>query len=213
MKELWLRFQMLRGYFRMVRYPEQTELIFEGIKLIKKLRDQSGVRAVIAQIKTHPEFVAMMESGYMPTKPDLKYLATLPEGTFGREVYNHMAKNHISFDLFPEEQPTSEIDYLTQRMYLDHDLWHVLLNLNTDVSDEISLQALNVAQLRSPFAAFIISGGILHLLRKEPLRAADAVRKISEIYRKGCNAKFLLGIKLHEMFERPLTEVRAVAGL
>lgn len=213
MKDLWIRFQLIRGYFQMVRNPQNTELIFKALELVAQLKDQGPLEEVLKGLYSHPEFKAMVDEGYMPRKPDLEELGKMPEGSFGREVFNHMTKNKIDFDLFPEEVPDGAIKYVNQRMYLDHDLWHVLLSYNTDVSDELALQGFNVAQLRSPFSAMIISGGLLHLLKKNPLTAADTLGLVARGYQRGKQAKFLLGIKLHEMFERPINEVRMAAGV
>ena len=213
MKELWFRLQMARGFFQLVRNPERTDLIFKALKMLARAKDQKPIQAIIKAARENTPFSQMIDSGYMPKKPNLNDLAQMPEGSFGKEVYNHMAKNNINFDLFPDEEPELPIEYFSQRMYWDHDLWHVLLNYHTDVADELALQAFNVAQLRTPFGAMIISGGILNLLRKDPLAAADAVGRVADGYQRGKKAKFLLGLKLHEMFERPLAEVRELAGV
>ncbi len=213
MKELWIRWLLIRGFFKLVANPERTELIFEAIRLLAKSKDQGPTKVIVDGAKADPTFREMFNSGYMPLKPQLADLGRLPEGTFGRAVHDHMKKNNIDFELFPDEDVHLPIEYVSQRMYLDHDLWHVLLNYNTDIADELALQAFNVAQLRSPFGALIISGGLLNLLRKDPMSAADAIGRVSEGYQRGKKSKFLLGLRLHEMFDRPLTEVRALAQI
>lgn len=209
LKELWIKYKLMRGYLALVRHPERTDLIIEGIELLKKMPNQSVINKMLAAFREgHPEFADMMDERYMPRKPALEELKNMPEGSFGCALFEHLDKNNIDFNVFPDNLPESDLDYVNQRMYLDHDLWHVLMGASTEVEDELSLQAFNVAQLGTPLGAMIISGGILHLLNKDPLRAAHAMGKISDGYQTGKNAKFLLEVKLHEMFKMPLEHVR-----
>ncbi|MGE4133001.1 MAG: Coq4 family protein [Bdellovibrionales bacterium] len=208
MKTLWIRLRMIRGFLQMIRNPERTDIIFEGIELVSRMPDQKPIEKILAQLNTHEEYHSMVKSGYMPTKPRLAELKKMPEGSFGRALYDHLYQNRLDFDLFPTLKIEKPIHYVNQRMYLDHDLWHVLLGATTSIEDELAIQGFNVAQLRTPFGALIIAGGILHLLRKEPLRTVDAIAKVAAGYQRGLKARFLLGVRLHEMFALPLHQVR-----
>ncbi len=213
LKTLWIRYKILRGFIFLVRHPERTDVIIEGIRLLEKMPDQSVIQTLLAGMAAHPEYKQLRDDGYLPEKPNLEALKAMPDGSFGRALFEHLDSNGINFDVFPDELPQTPLQYVNRRMYLDHDLWHVLLGKTTEVPDELAIQAFNVAQLRTPFAALIISGGILNLLRKSPLDAADAIGHIASGYQQGKKAKFLLGVKLHEMFGRPLAEVRQVCGI
>lgn len=213
LKSLWIQFQMLRGFFYVVRHPERTDVIIEGINLIQKMPDQTVVNTLLDEVYAHREMQACWDEQYLPGKPDLAKLRELPAGSFGRAVADHLDSNGINYDVFPDDLPTNRLEYLNYRMFLEHDFWHVLLSANTSVPDELALQAFNVAQLRTPFGALLIAGGLLHLLRKDPILAADTVGKVSSGYQLGKNAKLLLGLRLSEHFARPLEEVRQMCGV
>ncbi len=213
LKTLWIRYKLLRGFIFLVRHPERTDVIIEGIQLLEKMPDQSVIQTLLTGMMAHPEYKQLHDEGYLPKTPKLDALKNMPEESFGHALFEHLDSNGINFDVWPNQPPQTALQYVNRRMYLDHDLWHVLLGKTTAIPDELAIQAFNVAQLRTPFAALIISGGILNLLRKSPLDAADAIGHIASGYQQGKKAKFLLGVKLHEMFERPLAEVRHACGI
>lgn len=200
-------------FFKLVKDPNRTELIFKGVDIVSSDKDQSVVQKLADKILANEEFRQQYESHYMPETPQLESLAQMPEGSFGQAVYQHMKANNLDFNLFPKLNSERAVDYITARIYQDHDLWHALLGYSTRVEDEMSLQAFGVAQYGSPIGVVLIAGGILHLLKKDPLEAVAAFKKAADGYQLGLKAKFLLNIKLHEMFERPIEEVRGECGI
>jgi ubiquinone biosynthesis protein Coq4 len=210
---LWDRLRIMKSYFQLVRDPNRTDLIFKQVKILTKNPNEPGIKAIEELSLSNPTFKAMFTDRYLPDSPKLETLAQLPENSFGRALYNHMHANNLSFDIFPRIHSDRAIDYLTTRLYQDHDLWHVLLGCGVEVEDELAIQAFGVAQYHSPVGTMIISGGLLHLLSKNPLRAVEAVKKVAEFYVIGQRAKFLPSVRLHEHFPKPLAEVRALCNL
>jgi ubiquinone biosynthesis protein Coq4 len=210
---LWNRLQAFIIFLQLVKDPNRTDLIFKGIELASKNSNQAPVIALENHVLANSEFARMYEQNYIPARPQMEYLAALPENTFGSYLYKHMKNNGLDFETFPRLPSDRAINYLSTRIYQDHDLWHVLLGYGIEVEDELALQAFGVAQYQSPFGTMLIAGGILHLLTKNPARAVDAFQKINEAYVIGKNAKFLLSMKIHELFPKPITEVRQMCGL
>ena len=213
MLSLMNRIKTTHLFFRLVKDPKRTDLIFKGVDIISNDKDQSVVDKLVKGIFVHDEFRRMYESRYMPEVPKMEDLAKKPEGSFGRAVYQHMKENNLDFNLFPKLQSNRPVDYISARVYQDHDLWHALLGYSTRVDDELGLQGVTVAQLGSPLGVALIAGGILHLLTKQPLSAVGALQKVSDGYQLGKRSKFLLNVKLHELFDRPLEEVQALCGV
>lgn len=213
LKTQWIRFKIIRGFWVLVRHPERTDLIIKALRELQKLPDQTVINTLLSEIYGHDKFKTMRAQNYMPPKPRLDELRAMPEGSFGRAVADHLDRNGINFDTFPDYQGGNDLEYINHRMYLDHDLWHVLLDASTQVEDELALQAFNVGQLRTPFGALIIAGGLLHLLAKNPISAADTIGKIAQGFQLGKNARFLLEMPLHEMFTMPLELVRREARI
>ena len=206
------KIKMAHLFMKLVNDPSRTDLIFKGIELASDEKDPA-VQRLVGDVLSRSEFRVMYESRYMPAPPKMDDLAKCKEGSFGRAVYDHMKSNNLDFNLFPKLKSDRAVDYISARVYQDHDLWHVLLGLSSSVSDELALQGFGVAQYRSPFGAMLIAGGILHLLREDPLAAVQAIGKINDGYNLGSKAAFLLSIKLHEMFDLSLEEVRTSCGL
>ena len=196
--------RVLKIYLGLIRDPNRTELVFDAVKIATKYKDDPLAQEVIGRVMSNDEFRNRFEERYLPPWPSLEQLRECPEGSFGQAVYRHMVMNGLDLELFPRVEPHDEIDYLNARAYQDHDLWHALLGYGTEVEDELAIQAFNVAQFRSPLGILLISGGLLHMLIFHPGKAVDAIAKISEGYRRGQKAKFLLGMKLVEMLPQPL---------
>lgn len=207
------RVRALHLFYQLVKDPNRTDLIFKGVDIVSSDKDQSVVNKLVDKILAHEEFRQQYESRYMPETPKLEDLAQMPEGSFGQAVYQHMKANNLDFDLFPKLRGDSIVEYISVRIYQDHDLWHVLMGYGTKVEDELGLQGFGVAQYNSPVGVALIAGGFLHLLKRDPMEAVAALKKVNDGYNVGKNAKFMLNIKLHDLFARPLEEVRALCGV
>lgn len=207
------RLQVTVLFLRLVRNPQRTDLIFQTINLLSRDRREPSLVEIERRMMADDRFRVMYEERYLPPAPPLAQLGELPEGTFGRAFHRHMTANHLDPNLFPRFEARAVIDYMSVRIYQDHDLWHTLLDLGVSVEDELALQAFGVAQFHSPIGALLIAGGLLNLLRTDPRRAVLALAKIVDGYEKGRKARFLLAERLHELFPRPLKEVRQELGL
>lgn len=199
--------------FKLVRNPNRTDLIFKGVDIVSKDSDQRIVKELEQSLLSNESFRGMHEEGYIPSAPKLTELAKLHDDSFGKALHLHMHKNNLDFTLFPRIIPKRPIEYLSARIYQDHDLWHVLLGCGTGVEDELAIQAFGVAQIRTPVGVMIIAGGLLHLLAKNPMKAVAAIEKISNAYLVGKKSKFLLSVKLHDLLEKSLDEVRSICSL
>jgi ubiquinone biosynthesis protein Coq4 len=200
-------------FWQLVKNPGRTELIFKGVEIVSNDPDQKPVKVVEDAVMSIPSFKAMYEEEYAPLPPAMEMLQKCPEGSFGQAVYQHMKSNCLSFDLFPRYDSKRPIKYLSSRIYQDHDLWHALFGYGISVEDELAVQAFGLAQFQSPVALTLIAGGLIHLLVKSPQRALDAFKRINEMYDLGKRAPFLLGVRLHDLFSRPLAEVRQLCGM
>jgi ubiquinone biosynthesis protein Coq4 len=90
-----------------------------------------------------------------------------------------------------------------------HDIWHVLTGFGTQVAGELGVQAFSLAQLGSPFAAGIITGGMANTLLFAFPERDVRMRAIVRGWLLGKRARLLFGGTWARMWERPLEEVRA----
>lgn len=210
---LWNKLRILKISLQLIRDPNRTDLVFKGVDIFANDGDQVPLRAVEETVMANEKFREMYAEKYAPAAPSLQKLALLPEGTFGHAVHAHMAANGLNFELFPRFEAHRPVQYLSARIYQDHDLWHALMGYGVEVEDELAIQAFGVAQFRSPVGVMLVAGGLIHLLGKSPQRAIEAFRKITEAYALGKRAPFLLSVRLHDLFTRPLDEVRRLSGI
>lgn len=210
---LWMRIKLLRLFIQLVINPNRTDLIFRGVDIVSKDPNQQALKTIEQHVLKNQTFRQMHQEHYIPVPPRLDALKNLPADSFGAAVYHHMRTNDLGFEIFPRSDSSRPVKYLSDRIYQDHDLWHALLGYGVEVEDELAVQAFGVAQFQSPIATMLIAGGLLHLLRKDPMRAVAAFNKVVEGYNLGKNAQFLLSVKLHDLFAKPLLEVREICGL
>lgn len=205
---IWNRIQLTVLLMRLLLNPNRTDLIFKGVDLVSRDPNHELVRRVESAALNDAKFKAMFDENYHPNLPKLEELAKAQVGSFGKAVFEHMTRYGLSFDLFPRLESRVPIHYLSSRIYQDHDLWHALFGYGIEIEDELAIQAFGVAQFESPIAVMLIAGGLIHLLVKKPTRALAAFQKIYDGYHLGRTSPFLLGARLHELFDRPLAEVR-----
>lgn len=210
---LWNKLKTFKLFIQLVRDPNRTDLIFQGVEIASSDPDQALVQEIENYVLMNPEFRAMFEDKYNPDLPSLTDLKSYPESSFGHAVYNHMKSNGLDFSLWPKTNSQRPIQYLSSRIYHDHDLWHALLGYGITVEDELALQAFGVAQFRSPIALMLVAGGLIHLIGKDPSRAMTAFQKINKAYDLGQRAPFLLSYRLNTYFPLPLVDVRKLVGL
>lgn len=208
-----LNLRLMRIYGQLVRDPNRTELIFKAVDLVSRDPDPRILQTIEAHAMADQGFRELYEEKYDPPQPALEELRRSPPGSFGEALYHHLHANGLSLELFPKVVVKRPLDYLNARAYAIHDFLHPLFGYSTSVEDELALQAVGTAQYYSPLSAMLISGGLLHILKQDPMGCARAIAKVSEGHRRGEAARFLLGIRLHEMLELPLADVRARCGV
>lgn len=210
---IWNRARIFGIFMQLLHNPTRTDLIFKGVEIVSLDPDQELVKALENEVLSNGDFKKMHETKYVPEAPSLEMLRNCPEDSFGRAVYNHMNENKLDFSLWPKYDSDRPIQYLSTRIYQDHDLWHALLGYGVAVEDELAIQAFSLAQFKSPIALLLVAGGLIHLLVKSPKRAFEAFKKLNETYTLGRRTHFLLSIRLHDLFLRPLTDVRQICGV
>lgn len=205
---IWNRLRLFGIFIRLVINPNRTELIFKAVEIASHDPGNPIVKTIEELLMNDPKFRDLYDNLYIPEVPKMDWLAQLPKNSFGNLLYHHLKDNKLDLSLFPRQTGISPIDYMSFKIYQDHDLWHVLLNCSVSLEDELEIQAFGVAQYHSPISTLLIAGGLIHLLMRDPMRAVTAVKKVADGFNIGKKAVFLPNIRLHEMFELPISEVR-----
>lgn len=165
--------------------------------------------------KVEPEVEAKLQHvvGYHPPI-DLEQLSQYPKGSFGREYAHHMKANHLQpFNISPEHEDIAKRNVFALRYVVTHDILHVLLGFDTSYAGEIGVLAFATEQnysssLKLGLKIAKVFAPIIYPLQAKAIFAN--LRKGKELAKQ---AKFLLGIRFEEYWERPLSEVKAELGL
>jgi len=88
-------------------------------------------------------------------------------------------------------------------------LWHVLTGVAPNIPGEVSLQAFTYAQTGAVLSLLISLFGTLRWSASYPTLAWDVMRE----YRRGKRAAFLPVVRVEELWDVPLAEVRTRLGL
>ena len=147
--------------------------------------------------------------GWVP-EIDLKQLAAMAEGSFGRALADFMMAHQLS----PFRLTSALTDEVRRRNAFGiryattHDMFHVLLGFDTTWAGEIGVLGFAIGQNYSRFQQ--VGAWLAWLLY--PVLSGFRVRSLWRAWRHGRRvgkqAPFLLGVRLEERFDTPLAALR-----
>jgi ubiquinone biosynthesis protein COQ4 len=210
MRHPWRIAKVAYQVARTIRNPEQLEDI---LALAGVLVPPEALRRLADTLWRIPSAaVALRERPRLGTV-DLHALRTLPTRTLGRAFADHILDNGLDLNALPQLPDHTDAEYVRAHLLEVHDIWHVLTGFATHVAGELGLQAFSLAQLGSPFAAGILTGGMANTLLFAFPERDVRMRAIVRGWLLGKRALPLFGGAWARMWERPLEEVRARFGL
>lgn len=181
-----------------------------------QLGDGAILKADAVEARISPEVEARLEGvrGYLPAV-DVDALATLPDGSFGRAYADHMRGHgltpfRVSEGFDPEMLRRNTF---AARYAVTHDIFHVLLGFDMRLPGEMGVLAFATAQGYARVQRVALALALLLYPLMAPFEARRTFRCFREGWRLGKQAKFLLGVRFEEWWERPLVEVRRDLGL
>ncbi len=201
----------------LMRDPEQTERAFEiaealagnqPLRLLRRVRRAPGGERLLRERPAFDESTC-----------DLREVAKLPEGSFGREFAGWMLDNQFTPGLMHRETTARDADvaYIGRRLMQVHDFWHVLTGYNRDPVGELGVLAFSFAQTRSRGIGFIVGMVVWRSLRENWRTSrrlwSPLIPYAWRAYGAGRRAHFLPPLVLEELFARPLEAVRALLGI
>ena len=151
----------------------------------------------------------MLQEQWRPAPFDLDALEQLPAGSLGHCYASQLKSQGLTPETLIDPTPiTSDQEFVVHRLKETHDIVHVLTGFGVDGVGEIGLQAFNLAQNRSPVAVLLMFGVMLQALKEdEPLE--EWLHAISRGFEMGLKAECVVGYKLEDAWQRPLSEWRA----
>jgi ubiquinone biosynthesis protein COQ4 len=168
------------------------------------------------QVAGDPEWreVLAVRPRFQKETVDLGALATLPDGTLGRELLRHLVDHRL---LGGERHPdcpfpaSDAAGYAKVRFRETHDVRHVLTGLDISVHDEIVLQAFQLGQVWNWFAVTTIAFGPLLDVRR--CLGPSFVRACLRAYRAGKAAAPLFPVFWERLYDRDVAELRRRFGV
>ncbi|XP_008303696.1 ubiquinone biosynthesis protein COQ4 homolog, mitochondrial [Stegastes partitus] len=139
---------------------------------------------------------------------DLTKMASLPEGSFGREYLRFLEDNHVTPDSRADVKfvDDEELAYVMLRYREVHDLMHTLLGMPTNMLGEVAVKWFEAAQTGLPMCAF---GAVLGPLRLNASRLQTLVTSLGPwALRNGLRARFVLSIFFERRWEQSLEDLR-----
>lgn len=208
---MWHPWRVVKATYQVARTIRNPERLEDVIALAGVLAPPQKLRRLTDTLWHIPSAAQALHERPRLGAVDVAALHTLPVGTLGRAFADHLLDNGLS--ALPSRAAQTDAEYVRAHLLEVHDIWHVLTGFGTQVDGELGLQAFSLAQLGSPFAAGILTGGLANTLlfafREQDVRMRAIVRG----WLLGKRALPLFGGAWARMWERPLEEVRAAFGL
>lgn len=208
----------MRYPWRMVKAAYQVARTIRDPERLEDIVDLAGVFVPPQKLRRLTDSLWHIPSGAeaLRERPrmgavDVAALRTLPPGTLGRAFADHLLENGLR--VLPCLPAQTDTEYVRAHLLEVHDVWHVLTGFSTQVAGELGVQAFSLAQLGSPFAAGILTGGLANTLLFAFSERDVRMRAIVRGWLLGKRARPLFGGAWARMWERPLEEVRAAFGL
>lgn len=175
--------------------------------ILERMRKHASGRLILSERRPLP-----------PGILDPSLLAELPEGTLGREYYEHCLRNQLdplfisteSEKVAAEIPATEEHRFVYNRHRDSHDFWHVLTGYGIDMAGEAGIIAWTYGQVRNKAYLLIC---VLNAMMCSRRGRPDVFRTVWQGYRYGRRSPLLLAVDWEEHLARPLEEVRREFGL
>ncbi|XP_061590110.1 ubiquinone biosynthesis protein COQ4 homolog, mitochondrial isoform X2 [Cololabis saira] len=139
---------------------------------------------------------------------DLSKMASLPNGTFGREYLRFLEDNNVTPDSRVEVKfvDNEELAYVMLRYREVHDLLHTLLGMPTNMLGEVAVKWFEAAQTGLPMCAL---GAVLGPLRLNASRLQSLFTSLGPwALRNGSHARCVLSIFYERRWEQSLEDLR-----
>lgn len=192
-----------------------------------KSAPQGVIDGYVKDFRSMPRQQAFVEERFYAEPLDLDALGDLPAGTVGRTYHDFIVRNGlekniaVNYRQFHDHLAQSgqldrmphELQYAIIRGFQIHDLLHVMTGYEATPAGEIALQAFCLAQLRFPYFAMWMSVVTTRMTFLDPDSIIPIMDAITDGWRYGRTAENIQFLRLEDLIERPLADVREEFGL
>ena len=194
----------VKGFIIFANNPSKTEAAFD---IADGLRKTGLYKQFIEYAHSHASVSQITQERYFSPIVNLDDLITYPKESLGYCYAAHMKQLGLRPDFYRAIHIEDDYSYLAMRMRQTHDIWHTITGFGTDLVGEAKLQALTLAQMRSPLAAALMGAFLVHTMKSSaPLD--PLIDGIWEGWCMGKVARPLIAQKWEEDWGKPLSEWR-----
>jgi len=195
---------------QLVRDPNALGQVFE---MADALAEPAALAEVVGKIAAgNPVVDAALNERHRFTI-DLVALRRLPEGTLGRVFADAMTAAGLDPGALPKLESPDRPSFFRAHLYETHDVWHTVTGFGMDRIGEIGLQGFYLAQIGGALPPLLIAVGFLRVAIYELDNSRTLMDEVTRGYEMGKRAKPLFGTHWDELWNLPLTELRARLGV
>jgi ubiquinone biosynthesis protein COQ4 len=207
----------LRALRAIFRDKEDTGQVF---KIVNALTGKSIFRR-LGRFRNSPVGCEVLAENrqLLSTLSDRKYLASLPEGSYGRAYLKFLETEGLSAEGLveaskeaPRTQQQADYELFTSRLRDSHDLQHVLTGYGRNTLGELSVLAFSYAHTRNPGIGFLVVTGMFKF-RKEMPEGIPVFRAVWEAYRNGTKSAWLPAADWEALLKLPIEEARRILSI
>lgn len=200
----------VRAIATLLANPSRLDQVFG---LLDAAHDPEYARGVVARLKGHPRAARAFAERRRLGTLDLLRLGACPVDSLGWTYAEHMRKNGLDAKAIPSLVAVDETRYLRAHLYETHDIWHAVTGFGADVVGELGLQAFYVAQMRGRVSTSLVGGGIIQATLRKNEDIDARMDAIVRGWTMGRAAQPLFGVPWQELWDVPLSTVRAELGV
>lgn len=200
------------GLSGLIRFVTHTDHDFKDIHKMyflthfnKKYREQ-----LVEEVRNNQEMRCVLKERLVTTI-DLEKFKQLPATSLGFQYHKFVTDNHITPFKFSIKSYKNSDDYLyiALRLIALHDIYHTLLNEQTDFLGEGVVAAFTLAQLPSYVPPAIhIAAGIINTAMHLDINLDTSIKELNKGRELGKAAKLLFAVNWDDYWEKDLNHVR-----
>ena len=167
---------------------------------------------------THPQLQPLVDEQFDVPWPSFDAMRAMPVGSLGfcaQQMFSQLGIDPlppVNKNLRKVVETNEKEEYLSRRLRKFHDIFHLVLGVDTSVPGEAAIQAYMAVSQRQPAVLLGLSALMTHGLF-EPEKHRMIWEAISFGTQVGLAGVFLEGCRWEQGWERPLAEWRYELGL
>jgi ubiquinone biosynthesis protein Coq4 len=173
---------------------------------------------VAAVALAYPGVAAAAASG-VPPRFTLEALASCPDGSLGGRLHSLVVDDGFDLEVLDRDaldltDLPAPLDYLNVRILQCHDVWHLVAGYETTGLHEVAISGFQMAQFGHQYSSMFLGVVLTKVAFSEPFEGMGfLLDTVLSAYSHGRRTPPLLGVAWEEIWDRPVTEIRADYGI